>query len=127
MTTIEIYENSGGGVDGLIYEDEKPCKAFGNLEYNRGSALGYINSVVSGDGMWKSFGGDYGCDIEMPHKFVRNERDNYDDVGEMTIDELFESIREGSDLIAWTDEDGVHYSLSGSGYGATTAFGVEWG
>ena len=124
-TKFTAFEDNGGGIALFIIDDDGNAIAgFGNFEYTRGSLAEAIADIDD----YRSFGGDYGHDIEMPMHFTVDD-DGFDIPDrELTIDELYRcwADEDTNTMIAWSDGDGVSYcEIDRMGAGARFALDIK--
>lgn len=124
-TKFTAYEDNGGGIALFIIDDNGDAiAAYGNFEYDRGSLAEAIANIND----YRSFGGNYGGDIEMPMHFETSDEGFSVPDRELTIDELYRcwADDETNTMIAWSDGDGVSYcDVDRMGFAAREALDVK--
>lgn len=114
MKRFEAYEDNSGGIWMFLLDDAGNAFAgFGNFEYNAGSLADAIDDLKKDPDGRRTWGGDLGGDIEMPHRVRANpETGEWEDGGEMTAEELRREFAEErtAELVAWSsDGERVEY------------------
>ncbi len=125
-TKFTAFEDNGGGIALFILDDNGNAIAgFGNFEHQRGS----LKEAIADINDYRSFGGDFGGDIEMP-MFVMYDNDGCLCLSdrEMTIDELYRrwADDETNTMIAWSDGKDVSYcEVERMGFAARLALDIK--